>query len=147
EKEGKLSFRLMILYYIHRYIRLTPTFLLMVLVSINLTPYFGHGPIYPKQEGFEFTGCRSQYWWTSILYVGNFVKAENMCLGVSWYLHNDMQFHWIAPLSLIPFVLRRKSFSFVITILLVLLGSGSILGILLYYPRISLDDMNGFANT
>ncbi|CAF1133641.1 unnamed protein product [Rotaria sp. Silwood1] len=147
EKEGKLSFRLMILYYIHRYIRLTPTFLLMVLVSINLTPYFGHGPIYPKQEGFEFTGCRSQYWWTSILYVGNFVKAENMCLGVSWYLHNDMQFHWIAPLSLIPFVLRRKSFSFVITILLVLLGSGSILGILLYYPQISLDDMNGFANT
>ena len=66
EKDGKLSPRLMIMYYLHRYIRLTPTFLLVVAISINLTPYFGDGPIYPSQQGFETPLCRSKYWWTSI---------------------------------------------------------------------------------
>ena len=31
----------------------------MVLVSINLTPYFGQGPVYPSQTGFESDDCRS----------------------------------------------------------------------------------------
>ena len=144
KKEDKLSFRMMILYYIHRYIRLTPTFLLMILVSINLTPYFGKGPVYPSQQGFEPVGCRTKYWWTSILYVGNLVKSDDMCLGIAWYLHNDMQFHWIAPLSLIPFAIGRRSLSFFIALLFVFIGMGSILTILLYYPNMSLNALEAF---
>lgn len=139
KEEKRLSFRLMILYYLHRYIRLTPAFLLIVLVSINLTPYFGHGPIYPIRDGFETPQCRSKYWWTSIVYIGNVFQSEHMCLTPSWYLHNDMQFHWIAPLTLIPFVLRRKIFSYLIASALVLIGCISILFTLLYYPDIPLD--------
>ncbi|CAF0805029.1 unnamed protein product [Adineta steineri] len=107
----------------------------MILVSINLTPYFGQGPVYPTQKGFESDDCRYVHWWTSILYIGNFINSNKMCLGITWYLHNDMQFHWIAPLVLIPFVLGRKSISFIIATLFVLIGIGSILGILLYYPN------------
>ncbi|CAF2710964.1 unnamed protein product [Rotaria sp. Silwood2] len=147
EKEGKLSFRLIFLYYIHRYIRLTPAFLLIVLVSINLTPYFGHGPVYPTQQGFESTDCRTKYWWTSILYIGNLVNPDSMCLGLSWYLFNDMQFHWIAPLTLIPFVLGRKSLSFLLTILLILIGIGSILITVLYYSEMPLGSLTAFTNT
>ncbi|CAF1187897.1 unnamed protein product [Didymodactylos carnosus] len=146
KKEGKLSFRLMFLYYIHRYIRLTPAFLLMVLVSINLTPYFGQGPVYPIEQGFESKGCRTRYWWTSILYVGNIVRPDDMCLNIAWYLHNDMQFHWIAPLTLIPFTLGRKTLSFIIATLFVFVGIGSILSILLYYPNMSLNDPTGLTN-
>jgi hypothetical protein len=144
KKEKKISFHLMFLYYIHRYIRLTPTLLLMILVSINLTPYFGYGPIYPSQQGFETTGCRTQYWWTSILYIGNIVKPDDNCLNIAWYLHNDMQFHWIAPLSLIPFAIGRKSISYFITTLFVFIGIGSILIILLYYPNMSLNSLTAF---
>jgi len=133
KKEKKVSYRLMILYYIHRYIRLTPAFLLMILVSINLTPYFGRGPVYPSQQGFEPNGCRTKYWWTSILYVGNIIKPDDMCLNIAWYLHNDMQFHWIAPLSLIPFATRRKSFAYFITILF-------------YYPNMPLNASTTFTN-
>ncbi|CAF1061127.1 unnamed protein product [Adineta steineri] len=136
EKQGKLSIRLIILYYVHRYIRLTPTFLLVILISINLTPYFGNGPAYPTQVGFEAPQCRSEYWWTSILYVGNIVKPDYMCLPISWYLHNDMQFHWIAPLSLIPFVIGRKAIGFIVSILFTLIGIGSIAGLLIYYPSL-----------
>ena len=145
KKQKKVSIRLMFLYYIHRYIRLTPTFLLLILVSINLTPYFGRGPIYPTQQGFEPAQCREQYGWTSILYVGNLVQPDSMCLGVSWYLHNDMQFHWIAPLVLIPFVRRQKTFAYFLTILLVLIGIGSIYTTLLYYPNMSLNSLTAFA--
>ena len=117
KKGGKISIRLMIMYYIHRYIRLTPTFLLIIMISINLTPYFGSGPVYPTHQGFEVNECRTKYWWTSILYIGNIIKSDYMCLPISWYLYNDMQFYWIAPLSLIPYALGRKSFSYFITIL------------------------------
>ncbi|CAF1347579.1 unnamed protein product [Rotaria sordida] len=120
----KLTFRLFILYYIHRYIRLTPTFVLVILVSINLTPYFGRGPLYPSKQGFEPDGCSHRGWWLSILYIGNLFKSDDICLSASWYLHNDMQFHWIAPLALIPFVIGRKSIAFIMATLFVLVGIG-----------------------
>ncbi|CAF4435367.1 unnamed protein product [Rotaria sp. Silwood2] len=66
----KLTFRLFILYYIHRYIRLTPTFVLVILVSINLTPYFGRGPLYPSKQGFEPDGCSHRVCLIFHLYVG-----------------------------------------------------------------------------
>ncbi|CAF3832680.1 unnamed protein product, partial [Rotaria sp. Silwood1] len=89
----KFSFRFVLLYYIHRYIRLTPVYLLVILISINLTPYFGNGPAFPFEQGFESNGCRNQWWWTSILYISNLVQPDNMCLPITWYLQNDMQFH------------------------------------------------------
>ncbi|CAF0804955.1 unnamed protein product [Adineta steineri] len=52
----------------------------MILVSINLTPYFGQGPVYPSQKGFESDDCRYVHWWTSILYIGNFINSHEMCL-------------------------------------------------------------------
>jgi hypothetical protein len=69
-----------------------------------------------------------------------------MCLIVAWYLHNDMQFHWIAPLVLIPFALGRKTFSYFLTILFVFIGIGSILTILLYYPDMSLNSLTAFVD-
>ena len=114
-----LSAHLFLMYYIHRYLRLTPTFMLVLLVSVNLTAYFGRGPLFPSMHGFESEDC-SKYWWTSLLYINNLVKPQEMCLGVTWYLANDMQFHWIAPLALIPFVLKRRRISFLVISLFIL---------------------------
>lgn len=143
-KKEKLSLRLMILYYVHRYIRLTPPFLLLLFISIHLTPYFGHGPFYPTHNGFESQECRSRNWWTNIFYIGNLVGSDNMCFGIAWYLYNDMQFHWIAPLALVPFVLKKKIVSFTLTILLILLGIFSIIITLLYYPNMSVNSLESF---
>jgi hypothetical protein len=111
----------------------------MILISINLTPYLGQGPVYPTQTGFESDECRSGLWWTSVLYIGNLYKSNKMCLIISWYLDNDMQFHWIAPLALIPFVLGRKAISFIMATIFVLIGIISTLSILLYYPNMSVN--------
>ncbi len=147
DKAKKVTLNMMILYYFHRYIRLTPTLILVVMVSINLTPYFGHGPFYPNEHGFETVGCREKFWWTSLLYVGNLVQPDDNCLGFTWYLFNDMQFHWIAPLALIPFVIGRQLIAFIVAILFILVGCGSILGILLYYPTMSVNTIEVFSRT
>ena len=60
-----MNTRFFLLYYIHRYFRLTPTFMLVILVSVNLSSYFGRGPLFPIVQGFEPYGCR-QYWWTTL---------------------------------------------------------------------------------
>ncbi|CAF3894113.1 unnamed protein product [Rotaria sp. Silwood1] len=146
-KKDSLSLRLMVLYYVHRYIRLTPSFILVMLVSIYLTPYFGRGPLYPIQQGFEPQKCRDGNWWTAFLYIGNFLKSDDLCLGITWYLYNDMQFHWVAPLALIPFVKGRKLIAYAITIVFVLVSAGSILGLLLYYPSFVQQNAGLVANT
>ena len=136
-KKEQLSLRLMILYYIHRYLRLTPSFILVMFVSVYFTPYFGRGPLYPIQQGFEPDNCRNGNWWTALLYIGNFIKSDDLCLGITWYLYNDMQFHWIAPLALIPFVKGRKAIGYMVAIFFVFVSMGSILGLLLYYPSLA----------
>lgn len=102
------------------------------MISILLSKYFGAGPLFPP-EGYEPAHCR-QTWWRNVLYINNFFKPEEMvnktipfyiymktknltenditkfkCLSVSWYLSNDMQFHWMAPLMLIPFALGYQT--------------------------------------
>lgn len=94
ESKGKAIWNALffVMCYLHRYLRLTPTFMLVVMVSTNLTAYVGRGPLFPSILSFESDGC-SRYWWTDLLYVNNLVKLQEMCLSVSWYLAYDMQFH------------------------------------------------------
>ena len=133
-KKEQLSLRLMTFYYMHRYLRLTPSFILVMLVSVYLTPYFGRGPLYPIQQGFEPDQCRNGNWWTAFLYIGNFLKSDDLCLGITWYLYNDMQFYCIAPLAMIPFAKGRRAIGYLLAIIFVFVSIGSTLGLLLYYP-------------
>jgi peptidoglycan/LPS O-acetylase OafA/YrhL len=137
EAKEKLSIRMMVLYYVHRYFRLTPTFLVIMFFSIYLTPFLGNGPLYPTKQGFEPVGCRDGHWWTSILYIGNLVEPDKMCLGVTWYLFNDMQFHWVAPLALIPFVMGRRRIAYTVSALFVLISIITVLALLLRYPSLA----------
>ncbi|CAF1279439.1 unnamed protein product [Rotaria sordida] len=75
------------------------------------------------------------------------INIHDMCLDASWYLYNDMQFHWIAPLALIPFVIGRKPIAFIVATLFVLVGIGSILGILLYYPNMEVNRITAAMQT
>ncbi|XP_022247209.1 O-acyltransferase like protein-like [Limulus polyphemus] len=94
-KGGKINW---IYFYVHRFWRLTPPFMLLLAFDAVLWKHLGSGPYWPE-EGMEGTKC-SKYWWRNLLYINNMWNATEMCMGWTWYLANDMQFYIISPLFL-----------------------------------------------
>ncbi|XP_041358213.1 nose resistant to fluoxetine protein 6-like isoform X2 [Gigantopelta aegis] len=88
------------MFYFHRFWRLTPAYMLVIMVYVPLFRYWGEGPQWP-QTGIEYTDC--DHWWTNLLYINNLVEPLKICMGWSWYLSNDMQFYVLSPLIFVPF--------------------------------------------
>ncbi|OWF41722.1 nose resistant to fluoxetine protein 6-like [Mizuhopecten yessoensis] len=97
KKNGKLNWGM---FYFHRFWRLTPPYMLLMMVYVPLFRYMFEGPKW-MQGGSEQNFC-ADTWWTNLLYINNFVRADKMCMGWSWYLANDMQFYVLSPLMLVP---------------------------------------------
>ncbi|CAO4364262.1 unnamed protein product [Caenorhabditis nigoni] len=90
------------LYFIKRYIRITPTYAVVMLFDVTLFTYISNGPFW---RPIERQGCRIA-WWTNFIYLNNFLlQEEECCMGWTWYLANDMQFHLVLmPLIVIVFL-------------------------------------------
>ncbi|XP_032220153.2 nose resistant to fluoxetine protein 6 isoform X3 [Nematostella vectensis] len=86
-------------YYFHRFWRLTPAYMLVILFFNKLTRFLGDGPLWYT---VQLNRPCDKYWWTNLLYINNFYPKEltDECLGWSWYLANDMQFYIISPIFL-----------------------------------------------
>ena len=102
-KKGRFPF---LTYYLHRYLRLTPTYAFVLFFIWLLMMHLGEGPIYPSkawEESSIYQNC-NKYWWTNLLYINNLYpwKMADGCIYWSWYLANDMQFYVFSPLIIIP---------------------------------------------
>ena len=94
-----------LMYYIHRYLRLTPTLAFVMFFAWFLTLHLADGPIYQQGVGVGSTWYQSceKYWWTNLLYINNVYPVNaGGCIGWVWYLANDMQFFIVAPLMIVP---------------------------------------------
>ncbi|XP_011883106.1 PREDICTED: nose resistant to fluoxetine protein 6-like isoform X2 [Vollenhovia emeryi] len=110
KKERALKWRFdMIGLYVHRYVRLTPAYAMMIGFYATLFYKFGTGPHWDAWVGTNKDYCREN-WWTNLLYVNNYVNVPNMCMSQSWYLSTDMQFVWLSPLVLYPMLKFRSLF-------------------------------------
>uniref|UniRef100_A0A0L8GBE4 Acyltransferase 3 domain-containing protein n=3 Tax=Octopus bimaculoides TaxID=37653 RepID=A0A0L8GBE4_OCTBM len=96
--DGKFGW---VYYYIHRFWRLTPPYMLVMMVYIPLFRYWGDGPYWPK-DGFEINYCKDT-WYFNLLYINNFLSdpQKGMCMSWTWYLSNDMQFYIISPIFIL----------------------------------------------
>ena len=103
QRKGRFPF---VAYYLHRYLRLTPTYAFVLFFVWFLTMHLGDGPKYHLSAGEDSTLYKtcSSYWWTNLFYINNLYpwKLEDECVGWTWYLANDMQFYIFSPLILIP---------------------------------------------
>jgi len=113
-----------------RYVRLTPSLGLVMLVYYKIWSFFGNGPfavIFQRSINERCLGS----WWSELLYTMNFVPFDSnkVCMGWTWYLGDDMWF-FIITLILLPvyhkskmagwtFVLFTTFLSFAITTYLV----------------------------
>ncbi|GAB1602612.1 hypothetical protein Ahia01_000540800 [Argonauta hians] len=113
-RQGKMNW---IYFYVHRYWRLTPPMLLVMMVYLPLFRYIGTGPFW-RAEGPEKNFCEDS-WFYNLFYISNFQsKQSEMCMPWLWYLANDMQFYWISPLILIPLFRWPKAGHVIIGVLL-----------------------------
>ncbi|UMM37753.1 hypothetical protein L5515_009421 [Caenorhabditis briggsae] len=91
-----------ILFYVHRYLRLTPP--LMIFIGFFVVyGYYIQGPGVASQNNQlnpQVDVC-VQNWWKNLLYINNLGPDVNQCYGITWYLGVDTQLYLIAPIFLI----------------------------------------------
>ncbi|KAF8796918.1 nose resistant to fluoxetine protein 6-like [Argiope bruennichi] len=85
-------------FYVHRYIRLTPAYMMIIAFWTTIYPYLSSGPL-SLDVDIDYN-CKTNWWW-NLLYINNFQSTADQCMGWSWYLANDMQFYIISPLLLV----------------------------------------------
>ncbi|CAB4023741.1 nose resistant to fluoxetine 6-like, partial [Paramuricea clavata] len=97
KSDGKFNW---ILFYVHRFWRLTPSYMFVILFTVHLKGLISDSLLW--QYTYKDPFC-SDKWWTNLLYINNFYPEEftEQCIGWTWYLANDMQFYVISPILLI----------------------------------------------
>ncbi|KAL0820752.1 hypothetical protein ABMA28_006572 [Loxostege sticticalis] len=75
---------------LQRWLRLTPTYTLVLATISTWMRHLGSGPLWDLVVGSEATACR-QYWWAHLLYVNNYVYEDAWCAPQTWYLAADTQ--------------------------------------------------------
>ncbi len=90
------------MYYVHRYIRLTGVYAVVVALHATYLKFLATGP-----NSYTLTDTRETCrdgWWLNLLYINNFNEdlGRDQCIGWSWYLANDMQMFLVSPLVIYP---------------------------------------------
>ncbi|XP_005101742.1 nose resistant to fluoxetine protein 6-like [Aplysia californica] len=107
----------MILYYVHRYWRLTPPMMIWLMIVATLIQYIGEGR--PAWNDYQTAQSCRDNWWVNLLYINSVYPDALGCIGVTWFLSNDMMYYIIAPLVLVPLVYRLRAMGLLMAILLI----------------------------
>lgn len=76
---------------------MTPLYIVIMVLHVTLFTYVSDGPFW---RPIDTTFCRNS-WWANLLYLNNFLKQDDPCMGWTWYMANDFQFHCFAPILII----------------------------------------------
>ena len=114
---------------IHRYLRLVPSYLFVMMFYMFLAPHMGEGPLWFNLHESNIDACNS-YWWTNILFINNFYPAvyADQCLPWTWYLANDMQFFVVGVILIL--LLHNKPMAMFGTLTVLITASMVTTGIL-----------------
>ncbi|GMR46717.1 hypothetical protein PMAYCL1PPCAC_16912, partial [Pristionchus mayeri] len=106
-----------IMYYVHRWLRLTPSYMLFVAAFAAWTPQMHDvWAAGTAQNSTRLVENCANSWWLNALYLNNFLNIQDICFPVSWFLCVDTQLYWTAPLFLVAIYYSWKT------------GLGAILG-------------------
>ncbi|XP_050668260.1 nose resistant to fluoxetine protein 6-like [Leptidea sinapis] len=83
-----------------RWIRLTPSYALVLGLLATWMRFAGDGPLWDYVVTYESTACRS-YWWAHLLYINNYIYDRDQCAPQSWYLAADTQLFCIGLVVLV----------------------------------------------
>jgi peptidoglycan/LPS O-acetylase OafA/YrhL len=92
---------------LHRYIRLSPLYLLITLMSEVGMSYVVDTSKFWVHQRYDQT-CQ-RYWWRNLLYIQNLFHADDLCVCWSWSLACDMQYYIIFTLILFIYAKNKKA--------------------------------------
>jgi len=109
------------MFFVLRYLRLTPLYAFILFVYAFMAPLFGSGPVWYRMIR-DSELCLS-HWWSNLIYANNFYPTgfHETCMSWSWYLANDMQFFLIG-LFLLSIYLRYPQVGILMTSILAVGG-------------------------
>ena len=90
------------MFYFHRFWRLTPPYMLTMVLVLGLQQYLGSGALWSNIQPDDRENCEEN-WWQNLLYINSIVDIRKSCFGHTWYLGNDMIYFVLSPIMLIPF--------------------------------------------
>lgn len=73
-REKRINFLML---YVHRILRLTPAYAVIVAFYCTLLIKLGNGPLWEERIGIEQERCLSS-WWTNLLYINNYVNVDKI---------------------------------------------------------------------
>ncbi|EAT32954.1 AAEL014803-PA, partial [Aedes aegypti] len=104
---------------IYRYIRLTPVYAFVILLHATWLFRMQDGPRWKLGVETERAFCRRN-WWTNLLYVNNYVHADQPCVQQGWYLGCDYQLFILGSLLMILIIRFCKFTNLIVSVAIVL---------------------------
>ncbi|KAJ2948778.1 hypothetical protein O0L34_g8036 [Tuta absoluta] len=81
---------------LHRWMRLTPPYLVVLAITATWLKYFGSGPLWQSVVISEVEDCH-RAWWHHLLYINNYFDY-NQCMLQTWYVAADFQLFCVGVL-------------------------------------------------
>nr|CAD7198583.1 unnamed protein product [Timema douglasi] len=106
--------------FIHRYLRLTPPYALMIGFFSTVVVYCGSGPIWYRGVVVQSDWCREN-WFLNLLYVNNYIDNQRLCMLQSWYLSADIHLFLLAPVLVYP-LWRCRKFGILLTVIALIIS-------------------------
>ncbi|KAF5284592.1 hypothetical protein FQR65_LT02418 [Abscondita terminalis] len=122
----------LLVFYGHRFLRLTPALAAIVLISSGPLTYFGSGPYwYRIQAGFVDECVKT--WWPTLTYIQNYYYNNTAgCVPHTWYLAVDTQLYLISPIIYV-FLHKSPRIALSLIVLLIALSIASNIHTTIYY--------------
>uniref|UniRef100_A0A146LYJ6 Nose resistant to fluoxetine protein 6 n=1 Tax=Lygus hesperus TaxID=30085 RepID=A0A146LYJ6_LYGHE len=85
------------LYLYYRWMRVTVVYATVIFFSALILPHYISGPGWKVEGLMRYDTCRRN-WWSHLLYINNYYRADEECTLPGWYLAVDMQLFVVAVL-------------------------------------------------
>jgi peptidoglycan/LPS O-acetylase OafA/YrhL len=120
------------LIYFHRFFRLAPNVILVIMFFTTFYEYFGVGPVWLESTKVWIADCPRD-WWTFVLFINSIYRGDqSRCLGWLWYLSHDMIFFVTLPIQAWIYRLNR-CVGYFLAIFIFLSNLGVVCGLTIYY--------------
>ncbi|KAF8375851.1 oac-39 [Pristionchus pacificus] len=94
-----------LMFYIHRIIRLSAPYFMMILFYAFVLPQMYRDSPFNLNLLTQVDFCK-ETWWLEFTYLHNIIDSTKQCLGYNWYLATDMQIFFFTPIIIIPLALK-----------------------------------------